>query len=88
MNDTAGLFDRVRRILMSDWDPIGIQDAPQARDEYDDYARQITRRLADGASTTDVSSHLLEIETNTLGLPGNRRRAAAVARKLWQIANA
>ena len=29
---------RVRRILLQEWDPIGIRDAPEASDEYDRYA--------------------------------------------------
>ena len=87
MNEPAGLFESGRQVLMSDWDPIGIRDVPQARDEYDDYARQIARTLAAGTSTADLSKRLLEIETASMGLPGNRERANAAARKLWRIAN-
>jgi hypothetical protein len=27
----------IRRILMSEWDPIGVNDTPEAADEYDGY---------------------------------------------------
>lgn len=87
MNESAGLLENVRQVLMSDWDPIGIRDVSEARDEYDDYARQIVRRLAAGASTAELCKRLLEIETAAMGLPGNRERANEAARKLWRIAN-
>jgi hypothetical protein len=83
----ADLFENVKRVLMHDWDPIGIRDVPQAQDEYDDYARQIARMLAAGISIADLSKDLLEIETGSMGLPGDSGRANAVARKLWQIGN-
>jgi hypothetical protein len=32
---------RLRRLLMREWDPIGVNGIPSARDEYDDYLRLI-----------------------------------------------
>lgn len=85
MADAADLFERVRQILMHDWDPIGIRDVPQAQDEYDRYARQIARMLDAGASTTEIADRLLEIEAGSIGLPGDGERAIMVARRLCRL---
>jgi hypothetical protein len=87
MNEPATLVERVRRVLMADWDPIGVRNVSQVGDEYDGYARQIAGQLVAGTSLADLSNGLLEIEISAMGLPGNRDRANAAARKLWQIAN-
>jgi hypothetical protein len=39
---------RVRQILLHDWDPIGIQDVPEASDEYDRYVDKAYVMLMDG----------------------------------------
>jgi hypothetical protein len=44
---------RVRRILLHDWDPIGIQDIPEASDEYDRYADKAYVMLMDERATAD-----------------------------------
>ncbi len=45
---------RVRRILLHDWDPIGIHDVPEASDEYDRYADKAYVMLMDEKATADV----------------------------------
>jgi hypothetical protein len=37
----------LRCILMTAWDPIGVADAPEAWDEYDDYIPGVASRLRD-----------------------------------------
>jgi hypothetical protein len=37
----------VSELFWTEWDPIGMNNAPQARDEYDAYADQVLRH-ADG----------------------------------------
>jgi len=82
MSQAADLFERVKLILMQDWDPIGIRAVPQALDEYDGYARPIAAMLATKISVSDLSKHLLEIEIKSMGLAGNWERALGVAQKL------
>jgi hypothetical protein len=38
---------RLRQILLRDWDPIGVQHAPEASDEYDAYADRAYVMLMD-----------------------------------------
>ena len=81
----AKLFESVKRVLIKDWDPIGVRSVPQAQDEYDGYAGSIVKMLAAGATVSDLSKHLLEIETKSMGLAGHRERAFAAAQKLCAL---
>jgi hypothetical protein len=82
MAKAANLFKSVRQVLLQDWDPIGVGNVPQAQDEYDIYASSIAAMLATSISISDLSKHLLEVETQSMGLAGNPERALVVAEKL------
>jgi hypothetical protein len=79
------LTNAAKEVLLVEWDPIGIQDVPQAADEYDEYALRVARMLSDGTSVAELSRHLLEIETDVLGLKGDLARVQRVAAKLLTI---
>ena len=85
MAEPTNLMSRVRQVLLADWDPIGIRDVPQARDEYDGYAATIVRMLAGGASRAELSDRLVEMEVDSMGLKGDYERAQVVAAKLWSL---
>ena len=85
MSQFEGLCSRVRAILSTDWDPIGIRDVPEAKDEYEPYVTPIANKLIAAISVSELSRFLLEIEIDSLGLNGNRDRARAVAEKLRGI---
>ena len=55
-------------MLLHEWDPIGIQDVPEAQDEYDSYVGGVYRLLASGASEEQLVEHLRLIETSNMGL--------------------
>jgi hypothetical protein len=80
------LCQRVRSILLTDWDPIGIRDVSGAGDEYDAYVVPIAKRLMAGDRPSEVAKYLLETEVGSLGLNGNAPRARAIAEKLRGIA--
>lgn len=43
------LLEDVKDILFHEWDPIGVNDNPLCRNEYDSYATTIVRYLREGA---------------------------------------
>lgn len=43
-------------ILMTAWDPIGVNDAPEAWDEYDDYVPGVADRLRDARDFDDAAT--------------------------------
>jgi len=52
----------LREILMSEWDPIGVADIPEAQDEYDTYVGQIAERLRKGESGYEIGEYLIWAE--------------------------
>jgi hypothetical protein len=60
--------NKVRPVLMTAWDPIGVDGIPEAADEYDSYIGGIYVLLRDGASDDKIAEHLADIETKTMGL--------------------
>ncbi|HZU90450.1 MAG TPA: hypothetical protein VE993_14450 [Stellaceae bacterium] len=72
----------VRRILLGDWDPIGIRDLPEkyrraATDEYDSYIGAIIGMLSADRSQQEIANFLYDTEIRDMG--GRRDRAAADA---------
>jgi hypothetical protein len=75
--------ESIRLVLLHDWDPIGVKDAPEAQDEYDSYVGRVYRWLASGASETEIAGRLREIESDDMGLSAvDSARLLPVARKL------
>ncbi|HEY0077582.1 MAG TPA: hypothetical protein VGB73_02980 [Pyrinomonadaceae bacterium] len=77
--------EKIRQILLHEWDPIGVSDVPEAQDEYDSYVGGIYRLLASGASEHQVVERLYQLETVSMGLDGERERLGEVARRLVEL---
>ena len=78
--------ESIRRVLLHDWDPIGIRDVPEAQDEYDSYVGGVYRLLASGASEQQIAEHLWRIEADAMGLSAlDQAKLAPVARKLCAL---
>ncbi len=89
MSTTAD-FQRVRLLLLREWDPIGIgqmRDYNEAtEDEYDGYAREIAGMVARNASLDEVFAYLKWASTENMGLSifqeaKARRAAESIVRK-------
>ncbi len=65
--------------------PIGINDVPEASNEYDAYVRGVHKLLTAGKGATDVFDYLWWVETEHMGLPGDRQATLAVAEKLAHL---
>ncbi|HYW08872.1 MAG TPA: hypothetical protein VE913_18055 [Longimicrobium sp.] len=76
----------VDSILWNVWDPIGVNDAPEARDEYTSYAPEVTGLLVAGASDNEIRSYLAGIILESMGLswvnPDRERLTLAALRAL------
>jgi hypothetical protein len=58
----------IRRILIEEWDPIGVKDTPEAADEYDLYIGDIFELLERGGSVAKISDYLRNIEVDRMGM--------------------
>lgn len=76
------LYRRVDEALHYRWDPCGVSDAPQARDEYYGYLPGIFSLLQGGADASAIASALATIEQERMGMPGEMRRLPAIAETL------
>jgi hypothetical protein len=84
--DTARrLHQSIHDILLKDWDPIGVADVPEAQDEYDSYVPEIYGLLIRREPRHKVVDFLWWVETEHMGLYGNRGRTEAIADRLLKI---
>jgi hypothetical protein len=75
------------RELWQVWDPIGVMETPDARqDQYDSYLDPTVRLLERGASTEEIEAYLEWVAYKRMGLPwipNPAREFAQVLRKWY-----
>lgn len=76
---------KVDEVLWQHWDPIGVNDTPEALGEYTSYAPSVLRLVQDGADAEKIASHLDSLQTVSMGLGGNIVRCRRVARELLNL---
>lgn len=78
---------RVDEILWSVWDPIGVNDVPEARNEYSGYAGRVAARLLRGDTDDQIARYPRGLVLDSMGLPGvNPEREAATLAVLREAA--
>ena len=76
----------IQRILLQEWDPIGVDGIPEAADEYDRYAFQLYVMLQSPTppSIHEIEAYLGQVQTEWIGLDltaaRNHRVACMIAR--------
>jgi len=78
------LYNLIDDLLWEEWDPIGINDMPEARDEYSSYTPQIFSLAMHGASNEDIAEKLKRIEIDWIGLASNADGNMEWATKILQ----
>ena len=71
----------IDEILWNDWDPIGINDCAP-RDEYQSYVPRILNMVMNGSKSKEISIELYHIETEIMGLLGDKKRCAEISNKI------
>jgi len=79
------IHDVISKLLLTEWDPLGINKKTEARDIYKDYAPQIFNLKRNEADLEMIASHLFEIETKSLGLFGNMNHCRHIANKVISL---
>lgn len=79
------LHAEVDRILWEEWDPIGVNDAPEARDEYAAYVGPIVTMLREGAGAAAIGRYLWSVEFDAMGLHRSSSRTGTVAERLASL---
>ena len=76
------LYKRTDEVLHYIWDPIGVSDSPNARDEYWGYLPQVFGKLLKNEPSENIVEYLLLIETENMGLSKNKGNAERVVEVL------
>lgn len=75
----------VQTALMEEWDPIGVRGLPGADDEYWRYALRLAELLDLRGTRRDIFDHLWWLETDQMGLPGDRAATERFSERLIDI---
>ena len=76
------LYRRTDEILHYLWDPIGVSDMPQARDEYYSYLPRVFERLIENSKDHEIAAYLTKVEEGSMGMTPNKDKAMKIARML------
>ncbi len=80
------LFARIREVLLRDWDPMGLSDAPGTPDDYDAVARELHALVTDPATTVErVAAYLRWIEREQMGLQRRPGMATGAAERVMAL---
>jgi hypothetical protein len=76
------LYKAIDEILWKDWDPIGVNDMEDLRNEYQGYTPHIFKLVIEGADKIKIAKHLYQIETVNMGMNGDKIHCDKIAEKI------
>lgn len=79
------LYKAIDEILWLDWDPIGVNDMSEARDEYWSYIPHIFRLVIEGKDAEHISSSLVTTIESSIGLGADQEHCLRVASKIVRV---
>ena len=83
------LFALIREVLIRDWDPLGLSDAPGTPDDYDAVARELHAILTGPeASVERIAAYLRWVESAQMGLQRRPGMAKAAAQRIIALKGA
>ena len=80
-------LEELKALLLNDWDPIGVEGIPEARDEYDAYALHLHGSMKAGTTTEAVAEYLNWVVTARMELTGNLAHDLVIAKRVMTIYN-
>lgn len=77
------IFNAIHKMLLQDWDPIGVGDIPEAEDEYDSYISKMYSIVKNSSSHECLFDYLWYLETEHMGLRGNLSKTKKFSKNLF-----
>jgi len=77
--------ESIRKILVEEWDPIGIEGIREAIDEYDAYIGPLYRMLVDGGTVDEIKNFLADIERSKINIVTSDETRRHVADDLLRL---
>lgn len=65
-------YNQLREAIHYKWDPIGVMDYSSEMGEYDSYIPALYDLLKKGATQKEIFDYLWAVETDSIGLEGDR----------------
>lgn len=75
----------IKQALLKEWDPIGVGAIPEAKEEYDSYVPKIYEMLIQRKTKQEMFDYLWWVETEQMGLTGNRQATSIFVDRLLSI---
>jgi hypothetical protein len=85
MKKNLDIDKEIQKILLNEWDPIGVKDIPEAVDEYDSYIPIIKNLIIGKSSQDQIFKLLQQIETQNIGLDSDAIHTMAIAAMLSKL---
>ena len=80
------LFALIRDILLNDWDPMGLSDAPGTPDDYDAVARELHALITDPETTVErIAAYLRWVEREQMHLQRRPGMATGAAERVMAL---
>lgn len=79
------LYEKVRSILLYEWDPIGVGELPEAQDEYDSYVHPVCDLINSGKDAADIYNYLSWVTHDYMCLDGSDDINRIAAEKLAKL---
>ena len=80
------LLKEVEAVLWENWDPIHVNDCPEAKGEYDSYAGAVFTVALKTRSAIAIAEHLMSVEHASMGFEKrNPKGLLPVAEKILKI---
>ncbi len=77
-SEQTELYRATDEVLHYIWDPIGVAEEPNARDEYWGYLPQVFKMLINDSSDEQIIDYLINVETDRMGLSPKKENAKRV----------
>jgi hypothetical protein len=74
-------LEALKRLLLREWDPLGLSDCDGAECHYDPYACRVLEMLAEGAEVDAIAIYLNSVVTTELSLASDIACDQAIATK-------
>jgi hypothetical protein len=80
------LYRAVDEVLHYVWDPVGVSEFPEARDEYHAYLPQVFQMLQKRSTAVEIAQYLSMVSAGHMGLKANLDHDLKVAQLMltWQ----
>ena len=77
--ESRRIHNYIDRVLWEVWDPIGVNNAPEARGEYSSYVSRVYELLIAARPDTEIADYLNEVPESAMGLGRNATVPATIA---------